>query len=140
MATSHRDTGRPVPPVASVLPSEMAAERPREAWETPFDAAVHRDVENVQTALATVDRQVLADVVRALGSAGKTVVLSAGSYAAVGHILVDKLKVMGFDADLETRGGIHTITAMASLEQWHGATTSRHSGCASTDTIASAGA
>jgi len=102
--------------LASVLPSEMAAERPREAWETPFDAAVHRDVENVQTALATVDRQILADVVQALGSAGKTVVLSAGSYAAVGHILVDKLRVMGFDADLETRGGIHTITAMASLE------------------------
>src|ERR1051325_4430764 len=60
--------------LASVLPSEMAAERPREAWETPFDAAVHRDVENVQTALATVDRQILADVVQALGSAGKTVV------------------------------------------------------------------
>lgn len=103
--------------LASVLPSEMAAERPREAWASPFEAAVHRDVENVQTALTTVDRQILADVVRALGTARKTLVLSAGSYAAVGHILVDKLRVMGFDADLEARGGIHTITAMASLEK-----------------------
>jgi DNA-binding MurR/RpiR family transcriptional regulator len=102
--------------LASVLPSEMAAERPGEVWDSPFEAAVQRDVENVQTALSTVDRQVLAEVVRALAAARKTVVLSAGSYAAVGHILVDKLNVMGYDACLETRGGIHTITSMSSLE------------------------
>ena len=101
--------------LASVLPSEMAAEHPGEAWASPFDAAVQRDVENVRTALATVDREVLAAVVHALAGAGKTLVLSAGAYAAVAHILVDKLNVMGFDARLETRGGIHTVTSIASL-------------------------
>jgi DNA-binding MurR/RpiR family transcriptional regulator len=103
--------------LASVLPSEMSAERPAEAWASPFEAAVQRDIENVQTALSTVDRDVLSEVVRALAGAEKTLVLSAGSYAAVGHILVDKLKVMGFDARLETRGGIHTVTSMASLRR-----------------------
>src|SRR4051812_34885208 len=104
--------------LASVLPSEMAAERPSEVWDSPFEAAVQRDVENVQTVLSTVDRPAPAEVVRALAAARKTVVLSAGSYAAVGHTLVDKLNVMGYDARLETRGGIHTITSMASLEEY----------------------
>ena len=103
--------------LASVLPSEMARERPKERWETPFDAAVHHDVENVQVALSTVDRGVLADVVRTLGTVRKTLVISAGSYAAVGHILVDKMNVMGYDARLETRGGIHTITALSAMTE-----------------------
>ena len=80
-----------------------AAERPGEAWDSPFEAAVKRDAENVQAALSTVDRSVIAEVVRTLAAARKTVVLSAGSYAAVGHILVDKLNVMGYDACLERK-------------------------------------
>lgn len=101
--------------LASVLPSEMAHERPEAKWQTPFDAAVHHDIANVQAALATIDRGVLAEVVRTLGGARKSLVVSSGSYAAVGHILVDKLNIMGYDARLETRGGIHTITALSTL-------------------------
>jgi DNA-binding MurR/RpiR family transcriptional regulator len=103
--------------LAGVLPSEMAGERPEEQWDSPFDAVVHHDIENLQAALSTVDRSVLADVVRTLGTARRTLVLSAGSYAAVGHILVDKMTIMGHDARLETRGGIHTITALSSMQE-----------------------
>src|SRR5262245_23537328 len=101
--------------LARVLPSEMARERPEERWDTPFDAVVHHDVENVRAALSTVDRAVLADVVRTLGGARKTLVISSGSYSAVGHILAHKMNVMGYDARLETRGGIHAITALSAM-------------------------
>jgi DNA-binding MurR/RpiR family transcriptional regulator len=103
--------------LASVLPSEMAGERPQERWQTPFEAVLHHDVENLRAALATVDRSVLANVVRTLDGARKTLVISSGSYSAVGHILVHKMTVMGYDARLETRGGIHTITALSSMSQ-----------------------
>ena len=103
--------------LASVLPSEMASERPDESWASPFDAVIRQDVENVQAVLSTVDRNVLASVVQQLATARKTLVISAGSYAAVGHVLVDKLSVMGYDARLETRAGIHTITALSSMRE-----------------------
>lgn len=101
--------------LASVLPSEMARERPEERWQTPFEAVLHHDIENLHAALSTVDRGVLADVVRTVNRAPKTLVMSSGSYSAVGHILVHKLTVMGYDARLETRGGIHAITALSSM-------------------------
>jgi len=103
--------------LARVLPSEMARERPAEHWNTPFEAVLHHDIENVQAALSTVDRSVLADVVRTLDGARKTLVISSGSYSAVGHILVHKMNVMGYDARLETRGGIHTITALSTMTE-----------------------
>jgi DNA-binding MurR/RpiR family transcriptional regulator len=101
--------------LASVLPSEMAHERREEAWQSPFDAVLHQDVENLHATFSTVDRTVLAEVVRLLDAAGKTLVVSSGSYSAVGHILVHKLNVMGYDARLETRGGVHSIAALATL-------------------------
>jgi DNA-binding MurR/RpiR family transcriptional regulator len=101
--------------LASVLPSEMARERPEEEWQSPFDAVVHQYIENLHAALSTVDRSVMQQVVRTLDGAGKTLVVSSGSYSAVGHILVHKLNVMGFDARLETRGGVHAITALGTL-------------------------
>ena len=91
--------------LASILPSEMARERPEERWESPFDGALHQDLQNVHAALGTVDRHVLAEVVRTLATARKTLVISAGSYAAVGHVLVDKLNVMGYDARLRRAAG-----------------------------------
>jgi DNA-binding MurR/RpiR family transcriptional regulator len=103
--------------LASVLPSEMARERPAERWDTPFDAVLHQDIENVHAALSTIDRDVLAEVVRTLDGARKTLIISSGSYSAVGHILVHKMNVMGYDARLETRGGIHTITALSSMTE-----------------------
>jgi DNA-binding MurR/RpiR family transcriptional regulator len=103
--------------LAGVLPSEMARERPEEQWNTPFEAVLHHDIENVQAALSTVDRGVLADIVRTLDGARKTLVISSGSYSAVGHILVHKMNVMGYDARLETRGGVHAITALSSMTE-----------------------
>jgi DNA-binding MurR/RpiR family transcriptional regulator len=101
--------------LAEVLPSEMARARPETHWDSPFDAVVQQDVANLQAALSTVDRDVVANVVRTLDGARKTLVLSSGSYSAVAHVLVHKMNVMGYDARLETRGGIHAITSLSSV-------------------------
>src|SRR4051794_36947637 len=101
--------------LASVLPSQMGRERPENGRHSPFEAVIHQDVENLQATLSTVDRDVLGEVVRLLGNATRVLVVSAGDYAAVGQVLVHKLNVMGRDARLETRGGVHAIAALSTL-------------------------
>jgi DNA-binding MurR/RpiR family transcriptional regulator len=101
--------------LGSLLPSDLARDRYEEAEGSPFEAALHHDLQNIQGALSTVDRATLAEVVKAIGQARKTLVVSSGSYAAVAHVLVHGANVMGYDARLETRGGPHVIAALSSL-------------------------
>jgi DNA-binding MurR/RpiR family transcriptional regulator len=101
--------------LTSILPAEMGGERAAEPSDSPFEAVVHHDIENLRDALSSIDRRALANVVRTLDGARKTLVVSSGSDSAVGHILVHKMTVMGYDARLETRGGIHAITALSNI-------------------------
>jgi DNA-binding MurR/RpiR family transcriptional regulator len=102
--------------LGSFLPSDLARDRSA-ARDSPFDAALARDVLNLQAAQSTVDRAELQATVRCVLGAARTLVVSSGSYSAAGHVLAHHASVMGLDVRLETRGGAHLIAALQALEE-----------------------
>lgn len=102
--------------LGSFLPSDLVRDRSA-SRDSPFDTALHRDVLNLQAAQSTVDRAMLQASVDCILAAGRTLVVSSGSYSVAGHVLAHQASVMGLDVRLETRGGAHLIAAMQALDE-----------------------
>ncbi|MBS1880965.1 MAG: MurR/RpiR family transcriptional regulator [Actinobacteria bacterium] len=95
--------------------SPTAVDLALEVRERPAGAALSRDLRNLETLVETVDEAALAGVARAIAS-GRTLVASSGSYTAVGEILVQNARFLGYDVTLEARGASHLVGAILALE------------------------
>ena len=83
--------------------------------DQPVHAALERDIQNLQAVLASIDAKEVHDIARAIAQSRRTLVISAGSYAAIGHVFAHLARFMGYDVTLEARGGAHIVAALTNL-------------------------
>lgn len=102
---------------SSRLPSDILTDSGRVLADEPVIAALQQDMENLRAAVEVVDAQAVAAVAKNIASAHRTLVVSSGSYAAVGHVLAHLGSVMGYPITLEMRGGAHLVSALAGLRE-----------------------
>ena len=103
--------------LGTLLPSDVMQDRRRATDESPIEAAFHQDVENLQASLASVDFGVAEAVARLIADSRRTLVVSSGSYSAVGLVLAHLATFMGYDVRIETRGGAHVVAELAGMTE-----------------------
>jgi DNA-binding MurR/RpiR family transcriptional regulator len=101
--------------LGTLLPSDVMHDRRRAGDESPIEAAFRQDSENLQASLVSIDFEVAETVARLIASAPRTLVVSSGSYSAVGLVLAHHATFMGYDVSIETRGGAHVVAELARL-------------------------
>jgi len=101
--------------LGSVLPSDVLRDRRRAADPSPVEAALEQDVENLEASLASFDRVAAELVAQLVAKARRTLVLSSGSYSAVGLVFAHLARFMGYDVTLETRGGTDLVAQLGGL-------------------------
>jgi DNA-binding MurR/RpiR family transcriptional regulator len=102
--------------LGQLLPSGLMRDHIPSRSDSPLEGALRRDVQNLDDALTSIDFGLGAKVAKIIADAPRTLVISSGSYAAVGHIFVHQARFMGYDVALETRGGAHNVTALATFK------------------------
>jgi DNA-binding MurR/RpiR family transcriptional regulator len=80
-----------------------------------FKAQFNQDISNLQTVMSTVDETQLDAVVKAVSQARSTLVVSAGSYASLALVFSHQCKFIGYDVEMESRGGSYLAHRLASL-------------------------
>ncbi|MEZ5076064.1 MAG: MurR/RpiR family transcriptional regulator [Solirubrobacterales bacterium] len=95
--------------------SPTAVDLVLEVHDRPAGAALNRDLRNLETLVSTVDEEALTRVARWI-AAGRTLVASSGSYTAVGEILAQNARFLGYDVGLEARSASHLVGAILALE------------------------
>jgi DNA-binding MurR/RpiR family transcriptional regulator len=100
--------------LGTLLPSDVMRDR-RRADESPFEAALHQDIENLEVFLASGDFGAAETVAHLVAESRRTLVVSSGSYAAPGLVFTHLAKFMGYDVSIETRGGAHVVAELARL-------------------------
>jgi DNA-binding MurR/RpiR family transcriptional regulator len=84
--------------LSSLSAPEVAAEHA--TGTTPSGDSLRRDLEGLSLATRRLPPEQLSEVARAIAAAGRTVVAAAGSYAAVGTVLVHNGGLAGYDLHL----------------------------------------
>lgn len=102
--------------LGQLSPSGLMRDHEPAATDSPLEAALRRDAQNLQDALTSLDLDAATKVAKLIADAPRTLVISSGSYAAVAHIFAHQARFMGYDVSLETRGGAHTVTALATFK------------------------
>lgn len=82
--------------------------------EGPVHAALARDARNLETLRGSIDDEKLTAISERIASS-RTLVASSGSYTAVGEILTQNARFLGYDTSLEVRGGSHLVGAIMQL-------------------------
>jgi DNA-binding MurR/RpiR family transcriptional regulator len=103
--------------LGSLLTVDLMRDRERGEGLSAIEASLHRDIQNLHGALTSVNAAQAQAAARAIAEARKTLIISSGSYAAVGLVLAHLASFMGYNVTLETRGGAHVVAALASLER-----------------------
>lgn len=99
-----------------LLPSGLMRDHEPGPSDNPIEAAMRRDAQNLHDALTSVDLDRARTVARIVHDAPRTLVVSTGSYAAVGQIFTHLARFMGYDVTIETRGGVHVVAALATFK------------------------
>jgi DNA-binding MurR/RpiR family transcriptional regulator len=101
--------------LGTLLPSDVMQDRRRAGDESQIEAALHQDAENLQASLASIDFDTAEAVARLVAESRRTLVVSSGSYSALGLVFAHLAKFMGYDVSIETRGGAHVVAELARL-------------------------
>lgn len=98
--------------LGTLAPSVM--DQTLEVKENPVRAALAQDLRNLEFLLNSVDEDAIKAVATQM-SRGRTLIASSGSYSAVGEIISQNARFLGFDVLTEVRGGSHLVGAMLQL-------------------------
>lgn len=102
--------------LGSLMQTEVISTLPPDAESSPIQAALHRDIDNLRDTLTTLDLAEAETVARTIAGARRTLVVSSGTYSAVGLVLSHLASFMGYDVEFEWRGGAHLVVALSRLE------------------------
>lgn len=80
-------------------------------------AQLHADLQNVADLVEDFDLSTIERLAAAILDARRTLVLSSGSYAALGHVLVHQARFIGVPIDLEMRGSSFVIHQLSQLRE-----------------------
>lgn len=78
-------------------------------------AQLTADLENLKELVAGCDPAKIHAFAKEILRAQRVLVVSTGSYAALGHVLTHQLSFIGLRLDLEVRGGSHLVHSIAHL-------------------------
>jgi DNA-binding MurR/RpiR family transcriptional regulator len=97
-------------------PLEQARDRARSSIDTDVVIGqLQSDRRNLDELISAVDADEVVALARAMAGARRTLVVSTGSYAAVGHVLAHQCRFLGYDVLLEARGSSYLAHEVANL-------------------------
>ena len=102
--------------LGTLLPADVLRAHADDGTVSALKVSLERDLENLQSALGTVDFDVAERIAVTIAEARKTIVVSSGSYAAVGEVFAHLATFMGYSVELESHGGPHLVARFASLQ------------------------
>jgi DNA-binding MurR/RpiR family transcriptional regulator len=79
-------------------------------------AQLERDRLNLEELAASLDPQAVVELANSVVVARRTLIVSTGSYAAVGHVLAHQCRFLGHDVLLEMRGSSFLAHELANLD------------------------
>lgn len=102
----------------TLQPTELFKGHRENALDTNLVVAQFRkDLENLKELVDTVDPAQVNDLALQIVRSKRTLIVSTGSYAALGHVLSHQCRFMGYDVDLESRGGSFLAHEIARLDK-----------------------
>lgn len=102
--------------LGSLMPSGVMRNHLDDVDGSPIASALHRDLHNLEATIESVDVGKVEGVAAIIAHARRTLIISAGSHAAPGLMLAHLGHFMGYDIQLETRGGVHVVAALSTFE------------------------
>lgn len=83
----------------------------------PMEATLYRDMQNMQTLLETIDLEEGKAIAELIARSGRTLVISSGSWTALGHILAYNARAIGLSVATENRGGANLLVELGALTE-----------------------
>lgn len=102
--------------LGSLMPSGVMRNHLDDDGGSPIARALRRDVQNLEAAVGTIDLEKVQEVAKIIAGARRTLIVGAGSHAAPGLMLAHLGHFIGYDIQLETRGGVHVVAALSTFE------------------------
>lgn len=81
----------------------------------PAVAQLHADFQNLNDLIAGFDAGAVEKLAQRMHRARRTLIVSGGSYAALGHVLTEQGRFIGYPVELETGGGSYLAHRLAQL-------------------------
>lgn len=81
----------------------------------PVVAQLHADFQNLNDLISSFDVAVVEELARRIGAARRTLIVSGGTYAALGHVLAQQGRFIGYEVELETGGGSYLAHRLSQL-------------------------
>lgn len=82
-----------------------------------FEKMISLDIKNLEQTIEILDQEELDFFAEKIISSGKTIIISSGTYAAVGLVLSSLCQSMGYPVYLINQGGPHISAVLATLKQ-----------------------
>ena len=101
--------------LGSLMPSGVMRNHVEGVADSPVAAALQRDLQNLEATVESTDVAKVEAVAELIAGARRTLVIGAGSHSAPGLVLAHLGHFMGYDIRLETRGGVHVVSALSTL-------------------------
>ena len=102
--------------LGSLLPSGVMRNHLEDGDGSRATRALRRDIQNLEATVESMAVSKVAEVAETIANAKRTLIVSAGSHAAPGLMLAHLGHFMGYDIQLETRGGVHAVAALSTFE------------------------
>lgn len=103
--------------LSSLMPGDIMSARATESSASAFEGAIRSDIQNLHTVLETTDLSAVEAVAHLIARSNRTVLVSSGSYAAMGHVLSHLGQVMGYPITLETHSGPELLATLNLLDE-----------------------
>jgi DNA-binding MurR/RpiR family transcriptional regulator len=103
--------------LAALMPAELMVDQFHSGEVSRVESSLDTDIQNLRTALQSVDPGQVDAIAHMIADARKTLIVSAGTYATVGTIIAHLGQFMGYDIQLETRGGPELMAALSLLDE-----------------------
>jgi DNA-binding MurR/RpiR family transcriptional regulator len=78
-------------------------------------AQLNADLQNLKGVTARVDLKLIERFAKCIAQAEKTLIVSSGSYSALGLVLSHQCRFIGYELELETRGGSYLTHRLLTL-------------------------
>jgi DNA-binding MurR/RpiR family transcriptional regulator len=102
--------------LGSLLPSGVMRNHLEDGDGSRTTRALRRDIQHLEATVESIDDAKVGEVARVIADARRTLIVSAGSHAAPGLMLAHLGHFMGYDIQLETRGGVHAVAALSTFQ------------------------